>query len=108
MSSSKTRRRPSGGNGRPPAGRAKHEDTLQLALPGLAPFGAFDEWNVLGLYSLLDPEHPTAPVSTTYTELAETLQFSRVVSTALEGYETFPSETYDMVAESLTDCIRSK
>lgn len=83
--------------------RAKHEGALQfqLPLPGLAPFGAFDEWNVLGLYSLLDPQNPTAPVLTTFTELAETLQFSRVVSTALEGYETFPSETYDMVTESL-------
>jgi len=81
--------------------RAKHEGAPQLYLPGLAPFGAFDEWAVLGLYSLLDPENPTAPVLTTFTEIADTLQFSRAISTALEGYETFPSETYAMVAESL-------
>lgn len=81
--------------------RAKHEGAIQLALPGLAPFGAFDEWNVLGLYSLLDPDNPTAPVITKFTEIAETLQFSRVVSTALGGQEVFPSEVYAMVTESL-------
>lgn len=81
--------------------RARREGSLQLPLPGLAPFGAFDEWAVLGLYSLLDPDNPTAAVLTTFTEIADTLQFSRVISTALEGYETFPSETYDIVTESL-------
>ena len=92
------------GGQRPTARRqAKHESAiqLQLPLPGLAPLGAFDEWAVLGLYSLLDPDNPTAPVLTTFTDLADTLQFSRAVSTALEGYETFPSETYAMVTESL-------
>lgn len=74
---------------------------IQLHLPGLEPFGPFDYWATLALYSLLDPKNPTAPVETTATELLTVLSFAREVSDALAGYETFPSEAYNLLEESL-------
>lgn len=76
----------------------------QLYLPGLAPFGPFDYWATLALYSLLDPENPKGEVYTTYTDLLSVLQFTREVSNAVEGretYPTYPSDAYYMVEESL-------
>lgn len=74
----------------------------QLYLPGMEkPLGPFDEWATYGLYALLDPKDPAAPVVTTPTKLLEILGFARSISSALEGYETFPSENYQMVEEAL-------
>ena len=73
---------------------------VQLALPGLAPFGTFDLWATLALYSLLDPDKPEEEHQTTYTELLSTLQFTRNVSEAL-GFETFTTGEYRLVEETL-------
>jgi hypothetical protein len=74
---------------------------VQLSLPGLTPFGPFDYWATLALYSLLDPERPGDPVQTTPTELLKTLDFAREVSDALAGYETFPSSAYELINDTL-------
>ena len=74
---------------------------VQLALPGLAPFGMFDLWSTLALYSLLDPAKPEDEATTTYTELLEVLQFSRLVSEELGGVETFRTDEYRLVEETL-------
>jgi hypothetical protein len=75
---------------------------LQPILPGInLRLPAFDEWASYALYSLLDPENPTAPVYTTPTKLLERLGFARVISSALAGYETFPSDNYQMLEETL-------
>lgn len=74
---------------------------VQLSLPGLAPFGVFDLWSTLALYSLLDPEKPEEEQTTTYTELLEVLQFARIVSEELGGYETFQKDDYRLVEETL-------
>ena len=74
---------------------------IQLALPGLAPFGLFDLWSTLALYSLLDPDKPEEEHMTTYTELLEVLQFTRNVSEALGGYETFDNKDFRLVEETL-------
>ena len=74
---------------------------VQLALPGLAPFGLFDLWSTLALYSLLDPDKPEEEHMTTYTELLEVLQFTRNVSEALGGYETFDNKDFRLVEETL-------
>ena len=72
----------------------------QLSLPGLAPFGLFDEWATLALYALLDPDKPEEEATTTYTELLDLLQFTRQVSDALAG-ETFTTDEYRLVEETL-------
>lgn len=81
---------------------SRRGETIQLSLPGLAPFGPFDYWATLALYSLLDPQRPGDPVQTTPTELLETLEFAREVSDALAGYETFPSEAYNLINDTLS------
>lgn len=73
----------------------------QLYLPGLAPFGPFDYWATLALYALLDPQQPSMTVRTSYTELLQVLDFSRQLSNALMGYETYPSDAYRLVEDSL-------
>lgn len=73
----------------------------QMFLPGMEPFGPFDLWATLALYSLLDPNNPTDAVETTPTELLETLEFAKTVSEALGGYATFTSEQYGLIEESL-------
>ena len=73
----------------------------QLYLPGLEPFGPFDLWATFALFSLLDQERPEEVVRTTPTELLEILEFAKVVSDALAGYETFKSKHYRMVEEAL-------
>jgi hypothetical protein len=75
----------------------------QLTLPGIgeAPLGPFDEWAAYGLYALLDPKNPIAPVRTTPTELLEVLKFARNVSNALAGHETFQTGNYHIVEEAL-------
>lgn len=82
---------------------AKMREPNQLALPGISdpPLGPFDEWAAYGLYALLDPANPIAPVTTTPTKLLEVLGFAREVSTALAGYQTFSSDGYQMVEEAL-------
>jgi len=83
---------------------AKLREPSQLALPGFGgkpPLGPFDEWAAYGLYALLDPKNPGAPVRTTPTELLEVLGFARKISSALAGYETFSSDGYQMVEEAL-------
>lgn len=82
---------------------AKLHEPTQLALPGIGepPLGPFDEWAAYGLYALLDPVNPIAPVRTTPTKLLEVLGFARDVSTALAGYKTFSSDGYQMVEEAL-------
>jgi hypothetical protein len=82
---------------------AKLHEPTQLALPGISepPLGPFDEWAAYGLYALLDPVNPIAPVRTTPTKLLEVLGFAREVSTALAGYKTFSSDGYQMVEEAL-------
>lgn len=72
----------------------------QMYLPGMEPFGPFDLWATFALYSLLDPNNPTAAVQTTPTELLETLEFAKTISLAL-GYTTFTSEQYTLIEESL-------
>lgn len=74
---------------------------VQLALPGLAPFGMFDLWSTLALYSLLDPDKPEDEATTTYTELLEVLQFTRLVSEELGGVETFRTDEYRLVEDTL-------
>jgi hypothetical protein len=74
---------------------------VQLALPGLAPFGTFDLWATLALYSLLDPAKPEEEATTTYTELLEVLQFTRLVSEELGGAETFRTDEYRLVEDTL-------
>lgn len=73
----------------------------QMFLPGMEPFGPFDLWATFALYSLLDPNNPTAAVETTPTELLETLEFAKTVSEALGGYATFTSEQYALIEEAL-------
>jgi hypothetical protein len=73
----------------------------QLYLPGMEPFGIFDLWTLLACYSLLDPDDPAQPVRVTLTEFIETLEFSRIISRALGGNRTFPSDSYRHVRESL-------
>lgn len=73
----------------------------QMFLPGMEPFGPFDLWATFALYSLLDPNNPTAAVETTPTELLETLEFAKTVSEALGGYATFTSEQYGLIEETL-------
>ena len=74
---------------------------VQLSLPGdFAPFGPFDYWATLALYSLVDPKKPTAPIKTTYSELLNTLEFAKIVSNALEGYTTFASDQFNLIEES--------
>lgn len=77
------------------------KQTPQMYLPGMAPFGHFDLWVVLGCYSLLDPKKPTDPVTVTLTDFVEILDFSRTISEALGYYPTFSSDAYAMVRESL-------
>lgn len=77
------------------------KQTPQMYLPGMAPFGPFDLWVVLGCYSLLDPKKPTDPVTVTLTDFVEILDFSRTISEALGYYPTFSSDAYAMVRESL-------
>lgn len=74
---------------------------VQMSLPGLTPFGPFDYWATLALYSLLDPQRPGDPVQTTPTELLRTLDFAREVSEALAGYGTFQTEAYDLINDTL-------
>lgn len=74
---------------------------VQLALPGLAPFGTFDLWATLALYSLLDPAKPEEEHQTTYTELLSILKFTRIVSEALGSFETFATGDYRLVEETL-------
>ncbi len=79
-----------------------HVEAVQLALPGdFAPFGPFDYWATLALYSKVNPKNPTAQVETTYTDLLKTLEFAKTISDALEGYSTFASDQFNMIEESL-------
>ncbi|OQC28931.1 MAG: hypothetical protein BWX67_02226 [Thermotogae bacterium ADurb.Bin062] len=76
----------------------------QLFLPGLdnrKPLPPFAEWVVYGLYALLDPMNPTATIRTTPTELLEVLEFARDVSAALGDKETYSSDQYKLINESL-------
>lgn len=76
----------------------------QLFLPGLdnrKPLPPFTEWVVYGLYALLDPNNPTAPIHTTPTELLEVLELARDVSAALGDKETYSSDQYHLINESL-------
>jgi len=80
----------------------KVKDPIQLTLPGLTRrLPPFVEWASYGLYSLLDPKNPTAPVRTTPTELLDVLGFARDFSSSLAGYETHTSDSYRMVEEAL-------
>lgn len=80
----------------------KVKDPLQLTLPGMTRrLPPFVEWASYGLYALLDPDKPTAPVRTTPTELLDVLGFARDFSSSLSGYETFSSDSYRMVEEAL-------
>ena len=74
---------------------------LQLHLPGLEPFGIFDFWATMGLYYHLDASRPTDPVMVKPTRLLETLEFSRELSDATAGYETFPTRSYQMLHDAL-------
>ena len=74
---------------------------LQLHLPGLEPFGIFDFWATMGLYYHLDTNRPTDPVMVKPTRLLETLEFSRELSDATAGYETFPTRSYQMLHDAL-------
>lgn len=77
-------------------------EAVQLALPGdFAPFGPFDYWATLALYSKVNPKNPIAPVETTYTDLLRTLEFAKTINDALEGYSTFTSDQYHMIEEAL-------
>jgi len=74
----------------------------QLFLPGFEkPLPPFAEWVVYGLYALLDPNNPTAPIRTTPTELLEVLELARDVSAALGDKETYSSDQYRLINESL-------
>jgi len=74
----------------------------QLYLPGFdKPLPPFVEWVVYGFYALLDPANPTAPIRTTPTELLEVLEFARNVSVALGDKETYSSDQYQLINESL-------
>lgn len=76
--------------------------TEQLFLPGFEkPLPPFAEWVVYGLYALLDPMNPTAPIRTTPTELLEVLELARDVSAALGDKETYSSDQYRLINESL-------
>ena len=82
-------------------GAKKPKGDLQLSLPGdFAPFGPFDQWATLALYSLLDPKKPTEPVKTTMTELIKALNFAKEAS-QVTGYDTYPTDAYEMVEEAL-------
>lgn len=82
-------------------GTRKPDAGVQLSLPGdFAPFGPFDYWATVALYSLLDQDNPTESVKTTMTELVEVLEFTKEASRSL-GYETFPSDAYEMVEGAL-------
>lgn len=73
----------------------------QLFRQGLAPFGPFDYWATLAIYSLLDPDHPEYTIKTSYTELLRILEFARQVCNAQMGYETYPTAAYRLVEDSL-------
>lgn len=66
----------------------------QIPLPGYAPLTPFDQWVTWGLYYLLNPGNPTAPKMIRITDLIKILEFSR-------GQSGYPSDTYQMVWESL-------
>lgn len=74
----------------------------QLFLPGLdKPLPPFAEWVTIGIYSLLNPDNPTGLIRTTPTELLEILEFARNTSSALGDKETFSSDQYQLIYESL-------
>ena len=74
---------------------------LHFPIPSLEPFGIFDFWATMGLYYHLDPRKPTDPVVIKPTTLLETLEFSREISDALAGYDTFSSRSYRMLDSAL-------
>lgn len=82
--------------------RRPSDQAVQLFLPGLEPFAAFDYWVTIGLYSLLDPKDPTAPVVTTPTELAGVLAFAKEAA-VIDGYETetYASDAFEMIHSAL-------
>lgn len=74
----------------------------QLYLPGFdKPLPPFAEWVVYGLYALINPENPTAPILTTPTEILEVLEFARDLSVALGDNTTYSSDQYELINESL-------
>lgn len=82
----------------------KGEGGLQLWLPGIKPpFGPFDYWATIGLYSLLDPKNPAAIAVIKPTELIRVLQFTQVVAETSSGHRnlTYPTQDYRLIQESL-------
>lgn len=80
---------------------------LQMYLPGMEPpFGTFDYWATIGLYSLLDPGNPTAPVTVKPTQLLGVLDFARVITEATDEdgpreFKTYPSQDYRLIEDTL-------
>jgi hypothetical protein len=75
--------------------------SVQLHLPGMEPFTHFDAWATLALYSTLDPKEPHKPVRIKPTDLLKLLKFTKIVADAEAGYESFPTQNYRMIEESL-------
>lgn len=80
---------------------AKRPKAEQLSLDGFAPLPPFEFWATLACYSLLDPKKPAESVFTTTATLLETLGFARVANEALGGYDSYPSDAYQMVEQAL-------
>lgn len=79
----------------------KRSVQLNLPIPGMEPFSHFDAWATLALYSTLDQKEPHKPVRIKPTALLELLRFTKVVADAEAGYESFPTQNYRMIEESL-------
>lgn len=75
--------------------------SVQLHLPGMEPFTHFDAWATLALYSTLNPKEPHKPVRIKPSKLLELLRFTKVIADAEAGYESFPTQNYRMIEESL-------
>lgn len=79
----------------------KRSIQLHLPFPGMEPFTNFDAWATLALYSTLDPKDPKKPVRIKPTDLLKLLRFTKIIADELAGYESFPTQNYRMIEESL-------
>lgn len=75
---------------------------LQPFLPGLdKPLPPFAEWLLMGLYSLIDQDHPSDPIRTTPTELLRIMEFSQEVAGDTGRHTTYSSDKFELIKETL-------